>query len=369
MAADKWVIKEARKEVQDAERDLELAKETKSQVAIKDAQEKLNEAQKTLKQLTSNNATKSGKAEERWLSDQYARLGPMVADLVAQDKELSQLFRTAVREEWDATRFEYELKNNTKWWQSKSAPYQEAFRLEFGTSDAEWKRQLQVAGEAVDRMASEYGVTLSKEQRDRMSRMYHYQGWANDEASMQSRFSQIATKRMDAGKPGTQYNSVTQLAAELSGFAKDFGISFDEGWLNRTALKLMDPKSGVSLNQVVQQMAASAESRYPAFKGKLGYGAGEAGTDGDVTTLRDAAGDYVGLAAQLLEVQARDIDLSDGLFRQAFNAGSGDKPEMMSLYDFENVVREDPRWAKTKNAEDATFANLNKVLSTFGLTG
>lgn len=369
MAADQWVIKEARKEVEDAKRDLKLAKETKSKSAIQEAQDALDKATKTLKRLQSDNTRKSSEAENSWLSEQYSRLGPMVADLVAQDQELAQLFRTAVREDWDAQRFEYELKNNTKWWQSKSAPWQAAFKLEFGTSDAEWKRQLQVAGEAVDRMASEYGITLGKEQRDQLSRMYHYQGWATDEASMQSRFSQIAGNQMKAGKPGAQYSSVTQLASELSGFAKDFGISFDEGWLNRTALKLMDPKSGLTLNQVVQQMASSAESRYPAFKGKLGYGAGEAGSDGDVTTLRDAAGDYVGLAAQLLEVQARDIDLSDGLFRQAFNAGGGEKPKMMSLYEFENVVREDPRWAKTKNAEDATFANLNKVLSTFGLTG
>jgi hypothetical protein len=364
MATDKWVIRQARQDVEDAKRALALAKETKSKIAMQDARDELDKKQTVLDQLTSGNENQAGKASERWLSDQYASLGPMVADLVAQDKELAQLFRTAVQEEWDEARFNYELKNNTKWWQSKSAPWQQAFQLEFGSSNAEWKRQLNLAGAAVDNMASSYGVTLDKTERARLARMYHYQGWASDQALMQSQFAKMAER-----KPMTEFNDVTQLANELAGFAKDFGISYDDVWLKNTAIKLMNPRSGLSLNQVVQQMASSAESRYPGFKGKLGYGAAGGNADGDFTSLRDAAADYVGIASQLLEVQSKDIDLSDGLFRQAFNAGEGGNNKMMSLYDFENLVREDPRWAQTKNAEDATFANLNKVLSVFGFTG
>lgn len=366
MANDKWVIRQAQQDVEDAKRALQLAKETKSKSAIADAQDELAKKQKVLDQLTSGNENRADSARQRWLSDQYASLGPMVADLVKQDPELAKLFRTAVQEEWDQSRFDYELKNNTKWWQTKSAPWQQAFQLEFGSSKAEWQRQLDIAGTAIDKMASEYGVTLNKEQRDRLSRMYHYQGWANDQELMQSRFAQMIQRKPDQI---TQYNSVTQLASELGGFAKDFGISYDEVWLKNTAIKLMDPRSGLNMNQVIQQMAASAESRYPAFKGKLGYSSGGGTSGSDFTTLRDAAGDYVGVASQLLEVQGKDIDLSDGLFRQAFNAGEGGSSKMMSLYDFENLVRQDPRWEKTKNAEDATFANLNKVLSTFGMTG
>jgi hypothetical protein len=364
MANEKWVIRQARLDVEAAKRTLELAKETKSKIAISDAQDELDKKQKVLNQLTSNNENQADKANERWLSDQYASLGPMVADLVNQDKELAQLFRTAVQEEWDQTRFDYELKNNTKWWQSKSAPWQQAFQLEFGASNAEWKRQLRVAGAAVDKMAGEFGVTLDKEQRAKLSRAYHYQGWASDQTLMQSRFAAMAER-----KPISDFNSVTQLSSELAGFARDFGLTYDDVWLKNTAIKLMNPRSGLNLNQVIQQMSASAESRYPAFKGKIGYGSAGGGTDGEFTTLREAAGDYVGIASQLLEVQDKDIDLSDGLFRQAFNAGEGGTSKMMSLYDFENLVREDPRWEKTKNAEDATFANLNKVLSVFGFTG
>lgn len=363
--AEKWVIKQARQDVEDAKRALALARETLSKVAISDAQEQLKEKQAVLDRLTSENDQQAGRAEKRWLGDHYAKLGPMVADLVKQDPELANLFQRAVREEWDQPRFDYELKNNTKWWNSKSAPWQKAFALEFGSSDAEWKRQMDLAGSAVDKMASDYGVTLDATQRERLSRAFHYRGWAEDQASMQSFFAQRATRQPQS--TAAQFNNVTQLTSELSAFAKDFGISYGSDWLQATALKLLDPKSGVTMNKIIQEMGAAAESRYPAFKGKLGYGGGEA--DGDFTTLREAAGDYVGIASSLLEVQDRDIDLSDGLFRQAFNAGDGSDKKMMSLYDFENAVRNDPRWAKTKNAQDSASKKVNDILSMFGMIG
>ena len=366
MSQAEWIVNQAKKDVDDAKQQLAIAKDSKSKQLISQAEEALAKAEKTLAQVSSKNENKAGKAQDRWLSEQYRQLGPMVAQLVQSDKELARLFRRAVDEEWDADTFQYELKNNTDWWDSKSAPWRKAFELESTSGDKEWQRQLSLAGDEVRRMASEYGIQLSKEDAAKLARQYHYQGWADTPELMQSRFAQLAKKAPQDER--TKYNSVEQLVSELAGYARDFGMSYDDGWLRTTAIKLMDPRSGLNMNQVMQQMAGAAESRYPAFKGKLGYGSGS-GDGQTVTTLRDAAGDYVGLASQLLEVQAKDIDLSDGMFRKAFNAGEGEQPKMMSLYDFENEVRNDPRWAKTKNAEDAAMANVNKVLSMFGMTG
>lgn len=365
MAQSDWIIKQAKADVEAAKADLAIAKDSKSKQLIKDAQDALAEAEKTLAQVSSKDAGKAGKAQERWLSEQYRNLGPMVANLVQSDPELARLFRRAVDEEWDAKTFDYELRNNTEWWDSKSAPWRKAFELEYASGDKEWKRQLGLAEDEISKMASEYGITLTKEDKAKLARQYYYQGWNETPALMQERFSKLASKAPESER--TQFNSVEQLASELNAYARDFGISYGDEWIRMTAIKLMNPNSGLNMNQVMQQMASAAESKYPAFKGKLGYGS--SGDGETVTTLRDAAGDYVGLAAQLLEVQSKDIDLSDGLFRKAFNSGEGEQPKMMSLYEFENEVRNDPRWAKTKNAEDAAMSNVNKVLQMFGMTG
>jgi hypothetical protein len=91
-----------------------------------------------------------------------------------------------------------------------------------------------------------------------------------------------------------------------------------------------------------------------------------------VTTLRDAAGDYVGIMANLLEVQGKDLDMNDELLKKAFNFGREDgegEPQMMSLYDFETAVRKDSRWGATKNAEDQAMSKVNSLLSRMGFQG
>ena len=73
---------------------------------------------------------------------------------------------------------------------------------------------------------------------------------------------------------------------------------------------------------------------------------------------------YKNTMATVLEVNPGTISLSDPTLR---NAIGPDKE--MSIYDFQRVLRKDPRWQYTNNAREDVFQSVNKVLQDFGFQG
>lgn len=359
-----FAIKMATREVEDAQEDLKAAEETKDAIFIKEAQDALDEAKKVLAGLNSNDPVKAKKNQERYLNSLYAQLGPNVAAMVQTNDQLAKLVQKAVTEEWDQATFDRELKT-TDWWDKRSAPWQKAFALEYGSSKAEWKRLLKQGRGAVEQVARQMGIEFDDERLDELARSYYYQGWNEDPEELQSWLAQ----RVGKNRP-TALGDATQLTSELKSYARDFGLSYDDGWYARAVRKVLDPKSGVTVNTLAQQMAAASESLFPAFKGRLGYGSASTSSGDTITTLRDAAADYVSLMAKALDIQASDIDMNDGLLEKALNSGTGkDSTEMMSLYDFGREVRRDARWAETKQAKDLVGERVDSLLKSMGLVG
>ena len=73
---------------------------------------------------------------------------------------------------------------------------------------------------------------------------------------------------------------------------------------------------------------------------------------------------YKNLMAAVLEVAPDSINLNDGTLRSAI----GPEKEM-SLYDFQRVLRKDPRWQYTDNARTESSDSVLKVLRDFGFQG
>jgi len=73
---------------------------------------------------------------------------------------------------------------------------------------------------------------------------------------------------------------------------------------------------------------------------------------------------YKNVMAAVLEVAPDSINLNDGTLRSAI----GPEKEM-SLYDFQRVLRKDPRWQYTDNARTEASDSVLKVLRDFGFQG
>ena len=70
--------------------------------------------------------------------------------------------------------------------------------------------------------------------------------------------------------------------------------------------------------------------------------------------------------ANTLELGLEEISMNDSLIKQAMAVGDG-KGGKKNLFEFEQELRQDPRWAKTRNAKESSSTIVNDVLSTFGL--
>ena len=96
---------------------------------------------------------------------------------------------------------------------------------------------------------------------------------------------------------------------------------------------------------------------FPAWSDKI-----MAGMD-----IADIAAPYKATMAQLLEVDETAIGFDDPLLAAGLQATDKDgKPAVLPLYEYQNMVRKDPRWQQTDNAY-ATYANVAQgILRTFG---
>lgn len=96
---------------------------------------------------------------------------------------------------------------------------------------------------------------------------------------------------------------------------------------------------------------------YPAWASRI-----DSGMD-----IYDIASPYRKKMADLLEVGEETIDMNDSLLQRGLQGVGGDgKPSVVPLYEFERIVRSDPRWQKTDNAYKTYSEAADSILDMFG---
>ena len=157
-------------------------------------------------------------------------------------------------------------------------------------------------------------------------------------------------------KPGSQLGGevgadLTKLRATARANGFDLDTTFKDqinGWLQRIAV-------GESVETFQNTIRSQAKLGLPDKVANLL----DQGLD-----LSNIYAPYKNLMAAVLEVAPDSINLNDGTLRSAI----GPEKEM-SLYDFQRVLRKDPRWQYTDNARTEASDSVLKVLRDFGFQG
>jgi hypothetical protein len=117
--------------------------------------------------------------------------------------------------------------------------------------------------------------------------------------------------------------------------------------------------SGVGTQQDVKnELMKLAKAQFPQWTAQIDGG----------QTVQDIAAPYMQSMSQILELPSGSVNLFDPTIKKALNytnPGSLQK-EAKPLWQFENELRADPRWTKTKNAQDNLFQVGHQVLADFG---
>lgn len=281
------------------------------------------------------------------------------------NKELRALFERAVNAKkgaWTPTKFTAALMD-TDWWTENAGPARIAWAAQQlgtrpdGTFTADWEDQLSKAGDALDRAASQMGAQLTPEERDRFIHRYIYEGWADgDRAGLMADAlaQEIGVSEGDVAT-GELMGDSGNLADALRQTALKNGLKLSEGYFQSAAKSVA--MGLTTADDWMRDVRKQAASLWPSYSDKI-----EAGAD-----AYDLMSGYRSIMADTFEVLPDSIEMDNPMLRQAATRlDDKGNPMPVGLYEFQNTLRNDPRWLDTKQAQDKLTGIGTDVLRLMG---
>jgi hypothetical protein len=216
-----------------------------------------------------------------------------------------------------------------------------------GTGTGPSAKELKNKRDAVKLLATELGVELTDGQVNSLG--YDYANGNIDATTVKSRIASTGNINFATGEAAKTIDSLKATAAS-------YGVSYDPSWYNQSAKDILTGK--VDNDTIAQQLKELAKSRYPSLAKQIDAG----------YTVKQVASPYLQSMANILEINPNDITMEDPTIKQAFTSLNADgQPSTKALWQFEQDLKQDPRWRFTKNAQTDLMGTARKVLQDFGL--
>lgn len=287
--------------------------------------------------------------------------------VIYSNTEIRNLFEQAVNDKtglWTAAKFQSALRD-TKWWRDNNEYARTAWAAEMlgtnpdGSKNADWQDQLNLAGQKVDEAATKIGARLDEAARQEMIHRYMYEGWSDP--SRATLMADALAEKIGVSS-GTARGSLMgmsgNLADDLKATASANGLHLSEDYYLAAAKSVA--RGLTTADDWTRDVRTQAASLWPTLADKI-----NAGSD-----ARSLASGYINTMAQTLELDPQSIDINDPLLRSAMTQVD-DKGNAIQtgLWDFQQTLRNDPRWMNTKQATDSISSIATDVMRMFGLRG
>ena len=265
--------------------------------------------------------------------------------------ELKTLINKATSEGWSPARFTAALQG-TRWFRTTSESARKYVTLK-ATDPATFNSQVLEATTKVMNQAARMGIPITQHGGTQIANYAMRMGWSDDHLQRY-----LVTLVKPDAKGNYRGGEAAAMQSQFRSLAENYGVNVSEGqinsWVHQALLGGQTPESAKAL---IQNTAAS---KYPALADRIKAG----------ETVSQIADPYKQSYAKLLEVNADTLNLDDPLIQRALQSKDAKgRPTTQTVYDFENTLRNDPRWAKTDNARDQMSSVANSVLKQFGLIG
>ena len=282
-----------------------------------------------------------------------------VMDLIDSDPSLQEFIRR-INKYFDRnknrtpTAYELsEMKQGIEWFERFNSDQEQARMQQADPRRRDdFNRSLELKRNYVKSLGLQYGVTLSDQ--------------AISDIALAARLDQLSEDEIQA-RITPYLESAISARENLVGRAAEAERDIVQ-WSRRNGLTL----TGQSIARYVSAIARGEQTvddakedlrrmylagAYPAWGDRI-----DAGYD-----IYDIAAPYKEKMAALLEIDDASIDMNDSLLQMGLQGvGSDGKPSVVPLYEFERMVRNDPRWQKTDNAYKTYSEVADSVLSMFG---
>ena len=302
------------------------------------------------KKAAAATAYKKDTVSQSVLASQYGT----VKAVIDSNKELRDLFAkaygTSTSGQWTATKFQAALQN-TSWYKTHSDQWRKTEAIRLGDKTT-YSASVTAAAEETKRMAAQMGATLTPEQATALGETF-YRGNYN-QAQQQAALGQyVDTTGNSGGAAATALKSLQEYGANM-------GIQHDASYYSSAAKSVA---SGLStVDDWTNDIKNEAKSLYVPYAQRIDQGA----------TVKEMASSYVNQMATTLELDPSAINLQDPTIQKALKGTVDQKtgvPVVQPLWDFDQSIKQDPRWAETKNANQLATNTAMNVLQSFGFQG
>jgi hypothetical protein len=263
--------------------------------------------------------------------------------------ELNTLFKQAVAQSWDATRFQAAI-TASKWYQTNSESMRNA-QTQKVIDPATYSAQVASEKANILATASSMGAGISESLANTIASQQITYGWNADQVN------QALSKYIKLNGSGAFGGQAGQNALALNELAYNNGVSIPPATMQNLLQNVAANKTSMEdLQGYVRNVAAS---KFPALAKQIA--AGE-----NVSSL---ASPYTNAMQSTLEVGPGQANLDNPLVQRALNGlDSTGQPTGMNVTDFQKLLRAQPQWAKTQNAQDSTMAAAHQILKAFGFS-
>ena len=280
---------------------------------------------------------------------QYGFVGQL-ANSVPELRSILQRATTGPGAPWSADEFSRAVQDS-RWWRNNADSVKQTQLLRV-TKPGEYKQQNDQIQNKIRTIAAEMGVRTFGGDFLHLANTAQALGW--DEATLRQHIgSYLGTTSIQKGFTyGGQAGEVQQQIRQMY---YDMGIPYSGYTINLAVRDVLTGKTTVQMMQANVQHAA--EGRYPALLEQIRAG----------QTVRQIADPYIQTKAQLLEVPPESISLQDATVKKALQGRDPQgKPTLQPLWQYEQQVKDDPRWDKTKNAHEAYAGMAAQIGRDFG---
>ena len=266
--------------------------------------------------------------------------------------DLKKIFQQAVSDpggQWTSTRFTAALMA-TNWYRDHSAA-QRAYIAEGFADPANQKAQLNAQAASVRAAAAAMGAVLPTGMDMHIAATFLSDGWNTDQLNqLLSNYIKFDSNGALGGQSGVDEMTLRSLG-------QNNGVNLSNNWLLSTAQHIASDST--SLQDAEGYIRKQAEGLFPQYAKMIQGG----------QNMSDLAAPYMQDYQRILEVGPGQTNLFDPTMLKAlqYKDPTGQNTTM-PMWQFDQSLRNDPRWMKTQNAQDTTMSVAHGILQNFGFS-
>ena len=267
--------------------------------------------------------------------------------------ELKKLFNRAVAGTWTPDKFVAQLRN-THWFKTHSASVRNSI-LQQTSDPATWKANVaQMQSQVRDQWGQMFGGNaVSPKVLEAWSKTAVRMGWSQAQLVDHMTASLNWQKQLTSATLG---GTAAQTEAQIHELAGQYGVAPGSTWVRNQVKGVV--RGDQTTSGIQEQIKNLAKHTYSAFADQIDAG----------KTMDEIADPYRQQMAQLLEVDPATIGVRNNTLQKALtNRNEQGHASPMTMTDFNNLVRADPRWQYTSNAKQQVAQSLSMLGQAWGL--